>query len=242
MPAEIRLLLVDAPLLARRCLASVCEQHRGFRLVADAGSGDEVASQLPALRRLRPTVAVVDPGVPGGAQLLAALRRELPGCAVIALAQPGTDGLEVGRALKAGVRGYVTKDCEPEDILRAIERVHAGQLVVHHAAADAVGRHLGGAAAPGAARGHGGDLTPRERDVLALVTQGKTNPEIARQLSVTEHTVKGHVANLLRKLGRDNRVQLAAYGTRHHLQAAPSSADGAPSPSDGGGRRASAGR
>ena len=232
MPAEVRLLLVDAPLLSRRCLASICKRRRGLRLVAEAGSGREVGDQLPSLRRLRPNVAVVDPGVPGGgAELLATLCRELAGCAVVALAEPSTDALAVTRALKAGARGYVTKDCEPEDVLRAIERVHAGQLVVHHAAAETVRRQLGGTTPAGTA---GGELTPRERDVLALVTQGKTNPEIARELSVTEHTVKGHVAKILRKLGCDNRVQLAAYGTQERLQGTRPSTGRRRHPSTGG--------
>ena len=127
------------------------------------------------------------------------------------------DGI-VGRALEAGARGYLDKHCEIDDLVRSIERVHLGELVVAPSVAEAAVKDL--------ARGQARDPTPsgisaRQADVARLVAQGWTNQEIARELCITEHTVKAHLARILAKLGLGNRVQLATYALENGLLAPP---------------------
>jgi two-component system response regulator DesR len=140
MVEPIRILLVEIPTLSRRCLAALLNRRRGFRVVGEAASGPHALEQA---RRLAPDIALVEPAVPGGGpRLVAQLCRDTPCGAVLVLTLGGAAGA-ARRALEAGARGYLEKDCEPEELVRAIERVRAGDLIVAQAAADAVLRGLG---------------------------------------------------------------------------------------------------
>jgi NarL family two-component system response regulator LiaR len=105
------------------------------------------------------------------------------------------------------------KDCEPETLVDAIYRAHRGEFVMEPGLARAMLEDR--------TAGHSkvGDesLTPRELEVLDLVARGRSNPHIARELVITEHTVKSHLAKLMSKLGRENRVELATYATQHGM-------------------------
>lgn len=204
-------MLVDASTLLRRSLAALLGRKRRLRIVGEASSGRQALADVAASQ---PQVIVVDPELPeGGPTLVAELRRGFPACEVIVLS-PGADGASASRALQAGARGYLQKDCEPEALVDAIYRVHDGELVVSQAVASAVVQDLGG----GQARREGStSLTRREIEVLGLVAHGHTNQSIARELVITEHTVKAHMAKILSKLGLENRVQLATYATEHGI-------------------------
>ncbi len=208
----IRLLVIDAPRLARRALAVTLNRRRRLAVVGDTGSGTEARTLA---RSLVPDVALVEPAIPdGGAELVADLSRQVPGCAVAVFIAEG-GGAVAGPALQAGARACITKDCDVEDLARTIERVREGELVVAPALAESVAAELGRGAGPE----RSGVLTAREREVLTLVARGLTNLEIAASLCITEHTAKGHLAKILRKLGLDNRVQLATYALHHGLAA-----------------------
>lgn len=209
MLARVRVFLVDRPTLFRRSLGALLHRRRGLQVVGEADNGAQALAQA---RVLRPDVLVVEPAVPGGGPpLIAALDREVGGCAVLVLTDEG-DQKAVGLALRAGARGYLHKDCEPDDLVRAIHCVQAGELVVTRNVISAVLRAPGEASA-----GEPGGLTQREFEVLQLVTRGCRNAEIARGLVVSEHTVKAHLANILYKLGLRNRVELAAFALQHGL-------------------------
>lgn len=215
LPTAIRLLLVDSSPLFRRALAALLNRRRDLRVVGEAGSAAEA---LARARSLRPDVVVVEPELPdGGPHLVAALAREPPGYAVLALAL-GHDETTASELLQAGARGYLLRDCEPEDLVRAIQRVHAGELIV---APTVVARVLQDAAGEPARSADSLALTEREREVVGLVARGCTNAQIARALTITGHTVKGHLARILGKLGLENRVQLAIYALHHGLAAPP---------------------
>jgi DNA-binding NarL/FixJ family response regulator len=215
MPNSVRLLLIDTPMLPRRSLAALLNRRRGFHVVGEAETGSSAVHQA---RALQPDVAVVELDVPdGGPQLVADLSREAPGCAVLVLTQ-GNEGRAATRALQAGARGYLDKNCEPDDLVRTIERVRTGELVVAPRVAAAVVRELSGEPSRGPASN---GLTEREIEVLRLVAYGRTNPEIARELCITQHTVKGHLSNILNKLGLENRVQLATYAMQLGLAEPP---------------------
>ena len=212
-PADdrIRVMLVDGSTLLRRCLAALLRRRRRLEIVAEAENGRQALAQAISAQ---PTIVVVDPVVPeGGPTLIADLCNSLPQCSVIALTD-SSDGVTASRALQAGARGYLHKDCEPDALVDAIYRVRDGGLVVAPALASAVVQDLGGGEARGEAPGA---LTRREVEVLRLVALGHTNQSIARELIVTEHTVKAHLAKILSKLGLENRVQLATYATQRGL-------------------------
>jgi NarL family two-component system response regulator LiaR len=216
----IRLLIVDSQTLLRRCLIMFLNRRRGLEVVGEAATGAEAQALAQALQ---PDVAIVEPGLPdGGADLVAGLVLAAPTCAVLVLAVE-TRPDAASRMLGAGARGYLQKTCEPDDVVQAVERVHRGELVVASQGAETVLSELSGEST----RGAGPDaLSPREFDVLRLITQGQTNSEIARELSITEHTVKGHLGKILAKLGLDNRVQVATYAVQQGLDslAEPSAA------------------
>jgi DNA-binding NarL/FixJ family response regulator len=211
----IHLLLVDSPTLHRRSLAAVLNRRRSLHVVAEAATGREAIAHV---RALQPDVAVVEPQVPGGgSSLIADLCQEGPSCAVLVLTR-SNDENEVRQALQAGARGYLDMDREIEDLVRAIERVNAGELVVAQLAANTVLKELSGDPSSGA---RPGGLTTRELEVLRLVAQGRTNPQIAQELYITEHTAKAHLAKILNKLELNNRVQLATYAMQQGLTPLP---------------------
>ena len=216
MPEPTRVLLVDNSALFRRCLADQLNHQPDLQVVGDTATGADAVAQA---RALQPDVVVLDTAVPeGGLRLVEDLCRETPRCAVLVLALGDEEG-GAGQALRAGARGYLQKDSESSefgDVVRAIKRVQMGELVVAPTAVEAVLRDLRGESArePGL-----GGLSPREHEVLRLVAQGRSNAEIARALHITEHTVKGHLAKILRKLALANRVQLATYAMQHGLAA-----------------------
>ena len=207
----LRLLLVDYDTLFRRCLADQLQQQPGLQVVGQAVAPSDAVAQA---RSCQPDVVVLDPTMPdGGPPLVAELCRAAPAGAVLVLTLDSGQG-DASPLLRAGARGYLQKNCEActfEDIVLAIHRVHAGELVVAPAAAAGVLEELRGEATR---TPRGRELTGREDEVLQLVAQGRTNAEIARALCITEHTVKGHLVKILRKLGLENRVQLATYAVR----------------------------
>ncbi|HEX8968244.1 MAG TPA: response regulator transcription factor [Chloroflexota bacterium] len=227
MAESIRVLLIDQPLLSRRCLGAYLQRQRGLRVLADTGSGK---AGLALARTQRPDVVIVEPAVPeGGRDLIADLTQSNPGGAVVALTDgTGESGvISVAQALQAGARAYIEKACEPGDLARAIHRVAHGEVVVS-VKAEAIATEVtaGGLASP-----PGPSLTSREREVVRLVAAGFTNAEIARTLCITEHTAKGYLAQMLRKLELGNRVQLATFALQQGL--GPPAGLGAPAATPG---------
>jgi two-component system nitrate/nitrite response regulator NarL len=205
----IRVLLVDHPGLSRHGLVALLTRRRGIRVVGEADTGVEA---LALARAVQPDVVIVETSVPGGGlKLVTDLSRELPGCATLVLTETSSDPA-VGGALQAGARGYLQKTCDPEDLVHTIERVHLGELVVAAHAAPVLNGH-------GRSQVRSEGLTERELEVLRLVARGRTNPGIAQDLGITEHTAKEHLGNILDKLGLENRVQVAAYAVHHGLAA-----------------------
>jgi two-component system, NarL family, response regulator LiaR len=116
-------------------------------------------------------------------------------------------------AVRAGAAGYLLKDVEPKELVSAIRTVHAGDALLHPAAAARVMAELVESSRPEPAA----LLTPRETEVLALIARGQPNKVIARELGVSEKTVKTHVSNVLGKLGVSDRTQAALYAVREGL-------------------------
>jgi DNA-binding NarL/FixJ family response regulator len=207
----IRVLLVDDDPLVRSGLRMMLAGAEDLEVVAEAGDGREV---LGAVDLHRPDVVLMDIRMPQldgiAATRLLAAQPDPP--AVIVLTTFDADEL-VLRALQAGAAGFLLKDTPPAEIVRAIERVHAGEgmlspTVTRQLIALVAGDSDAGARAD-RARELMATLSPRERDVALAVGRGHGNAEIAAALHLSVATVKGHVSRLLEKLEVDNRVQIA---------------------------------
>lgn len=207
----IRVLLVDDDALVRSGLKMMLSGAEGIAVVGEAGDGREV---LGALDRHRPDVVLMDIRMPvvDGIAATRLVREQPDAPAVVVLTTFDADEL-VLRALQAGAAGFLLKDTPPGEIVRAIERVHAGDAML----SPGVTRSLialvaGDGEAAGRARTARGlleGLSAREREVAVAVGQGKANAEIGAELHMSVPTVKAHVSRLLVKLELENRVQIA---------------------------------
>jgi two-component system NarL family response regulator len=200
----IRIMVVDDHPVVREGFAGMIGTEPDMRLVAEARSGEE-AQRL--FRQHRPDVTLMDLRMPGvnGVEAIRAIRREFPQSRFIILTTYDGDE-DIYRALEAGAQAYLLKDMLCDEILAAIRAVHAGQRRIP----AEVGTRL-------AERMSGLELSGREQQVLELVVKGQSNKEIAARLDITEATVKGHVTNILSKLGVTDRTQAAITALRRGL-------------------------
>jgi DNA-binding NarL/FixJ family response regulator len=209
----IRVLVVDDHAVVREGLRTFLGLQDGIEVVGEAGDGE---SAVRAAEALRPDVVLMDLVMPGlgGVGAMRELRRRLPGCRVIVLTSYAQDD-RLLPAIRAGAAGYLLKDAEPREIARAVRAAHAGEALLDPSVAARVVAAL---AAPEAAATAGAErLTPREREVLALLGRGLPNKRIARELGVSEKTVKTHVGHVLGKLGVTDRTQAALHAVRAGL-------------------------
>lgn len=205
------MVLVDAETILRQCLTIALNRRRGLQVVGEADSGDRGVAEV---RSLRPDVVVVDPSLSNeGPSLVAEISAAASGSAVIVLTN-SWERVEARETLLAGARGYLLKSSGLDDLVRMIERVHAGEMVLASGVADSVMNDLGAEQVRASSLD---GLTDRELEVLPLIAKGLTNSMIAGELFITEHTVKGHLGKILGKLGLSNRVQLAAYAQQQGL-------------------------
>ncbi|MCZ4102996.1 MULTISPECIES: response regulator [unclassified Streptomyces] len=213
--ARIRVLLVDDHQVVRRGLRTFLEVQGDIDVVGEAGDGDEGVARAG---ELRPDVILMDIKMPG-ADGISALRklRELGNPARVLIVTSFTEQRTIVPALRAGAAGYVYKDVDPEALAGAIRSVHAGHVLLQPEVADA----LLSQEFPGGGQGRGNALTEREREVLTLIADGRSNREIARALVLSEKTVKTHVSNILMKLDVSDRTQAALWAVRHGIGAPP---------------------
>ncbi|UJB45809.1 response regulator [Streptomyces sp. A1-5] len=205
----IRAMIVDDDALVRLGLADLLDGDAGIEVVAQASDGLHAIEQATAHRV---DVALVDVRMPRMDGIAATARlRALPHPPkVITLTTFDLDD-HVYDALAAGADGFLLKDTEPAEILRAVHLVAGGSAMLHPAAARRVidRFHATGRPQATAARARVGRLTQREHDVLALLAEGGTNADIAARLGMRESTVKAHVSRILAALEVTNRVQAA---------------------------------
>ena len=212
MPAEaIRVLVVDDHAVVREGLRAFLELQVGIEVVGEAADGEEA---LAAADRLRPDVVLLDLVMPRleGVRALRALRERLPGARVIVLTS-FLDDDKLLPALRAGAAGYLLKNAEPRELVRAVRVAHAGEALLDPVVAARLVESL----AAGEQDEPLDRLTPREREVLVLIGHGFPNKQIAQRLDVSEKTVKTHVGRLLAKLGVDDRTQAAVLAVRAGL-------------------------
>ena len=200
----IRILAVDDHALLREGIAALVGNQPDMGLVAEAVNGREA---VELFRKHQPDVTLMDLQMPemNGIDALSAIRGEFPEARIIVLTTY-TGDVQVFRALKAGARAYLLKGLLRKELIETIRAVHAGQKRLAPEIAAEVAEHA-----------TDDSLTPREIDVLRLIAGGNANKEIAAQLSLTEETVKGHVKNILAKLGAKDRTHAVTIGIKRGI-------------------------
>ncbi len=210
----LRILLVDDHEVVRLGLATLLEDTPGVSVVGEAGSAQEA---LRACERLAPDLVILDIRLPDqpGVDVCRRITELWPTIKVIILTSFASDDL-IADAITAGAAGYVLKQVGNEELLRAIEAVRRGEALLDPQVTQHVLRRIRRAERvldAGAFR----DLSPRELEVLLLVSQGKSNRQIAQDLGLSEKTVRNHVSNLLNKLLLSNRIELATFAVQHRI-------------------------
>ncbi|RLC76280.1 MAG: DNA-binding response regulator [Chloroflexi bacterium] len=208
-PSHIRVLIVDDHAMLRRGLATFLLSFDDLELAGEAANGAEA---LRLCEQLHPDVVLMDLMMPemDGSTATQLIRQRHPQVEVIALTSFREDELVQG-ALEAGAIGYLLKNVSADELAGAIRAAHAGRPTLAPEAAEALIHVATHSPEPG----H--NLTPREREVLALMIEGLTNPEIAKRLGVSRSTVKFHVSNILIKLGVENRTEAVVLAVQHNL-------------------------
>ncbi|HET6867805.1 MAG TPA: response regulator transcription factor [Solirubrobacteraceae bacterium] len=216
-PERIRILLVDDHAVVREGLRAFLALQDGFEIVGEAADGEEAVERAA---ELEPDVILMDLVMPklDGVSAMRELRRRGGGASnahVIVL----TSFLDDDRllpALEAGAAGYLLKNSQPTELARAVRAAQAGDAIIDPtAAARLVGVLSGSGQRRGGTRLD--QLTDREREVLALIAQGRANKRIALELGISEKTVKNHVGHVLAKLGVSDRTQAAVLAVQEGL-------------------------
>jgi NarL family two-component system response regulator LiaR len=207
----IRVLIADDHAVVRQGLRTFLELQDDIEVVAEAADGQEA---LAAARSLAPDVALIDLVMPrlGGIEAIRRLRERCPATRILVLTSFADDDT-VLPAVRAGAAGYLLKDVQPQELVGAIRTVHEGEALLAPAVATMLVEQLAAGEAPPQAPVE--QLTPREREVLAQLARGLPNKLIARELGVSERTVKAHVSHILAKLDLIDRTQAAVYAVRH---------------------------
>lgn len=190
----IRILVVDDHPMLREGVRAVIEAQQGFEIVGEAADGAEAAESF---RKLRPDVTLMDlqmPGV-GGIEAIGTIRSDFPDARIIVLTTYAGD-VQALRALKAGASGYLLKSALRKELIDTIRKVHAGRKHIPPEIAEQIAFHAADES-----------LSEREITILRLVSGGKANKQIARQLSISEETVKAHLKNIFAKLGATDRTE-----------------------------------
>jgi two-component system, NarL family, response regulator LiaR len=208
---EIRVLIADDHAIVRQGLRTFLELQEDIDVVGDAADGE---AALAGVQRHEPDVVLMDLVMPnlGGVEAIRRLRELRPETRVLVLTS-FLDDEKLFPAVRAGAAGYLLKDIEPAELVRAIRTVADGEALLHPAVAARLMEEFSDTERPVAEEA----LTAREREVLLAIARGLPNKQIALELGIAEKTVKTHVSSILSKLGLTDRTQAALYAVRAGL-------------------------
>jgi DNA-binding NarL/FixJ family response regulator len=211
--APIRLLIVDNHTLFRQGLVSLLQSEPGLQVIGEAAGGEEA---LKLAQELQPDVVLMDVKMPGmdGVEATRRLLEAMPHARVLMLTVSEEEE-NLFAAIQAGARGYILKNADADELLQAIQRVHAGEAMLSPLMTFRLLQALRSGGVPTLSSEL--PLTSREQDVFQLLVQGASNRQIAQSLMITENTVKTHVRNILEKLELRSRSEVAAYARRLNL-------------------------
>jgi DNA-binding NarL/FixJ family response regulator len=210
-----RILLVDDHEVVRLGLRALLDRHSQFEVVGEAGNAKDA---IDLVGRNRPDVVLMDIRLPGqsGIEACEEITHNFPDTKVIMLTSYAEDEM-LFSAIRAGASGYVLKQIGGEDLIHAIEAVGRGEALLDSAVTQRVFQEVRRAVKEEEASAFA-NLSTQERHVLLLVSEGKTNREIAKALFLGEGTVRNYVSSILSKLGVSNRAEAAAYAVEHNLR------------------------
>ena len=214
--SAIRVLIIDDHTLFRSGINLLLQRQEGFEVVGEAGDGLEGVKRA---KQLQPDVVLLDLHMPGtsGLVTIPLLREEAPQTQIIMLTV-SEDAEDLLEALRAGARGYLLKNSETDFLVDSIRRAANGESVMSSQMAGKLADAMRlGQKGTGQSEATPDKLTPREREIIAMLAGGASNKEIARTLDLAESTVKIHVQGILRKLNLASRVQAAVYAVEHGL-------------------------
>jgi len=201
---EIRVALVDDHAIVRQGLRAMIDREPDLRVVGEASSAQLATAMLD---RVRPGVVLLDLKLTAGSDcdglpLCATITQRYPDCRVLVLTSSAEEWL-ILEAIKQGAKGFVLKDVDLTELIRAIRAVNRGESAFDPRTAGVVVRWMHGTQRPGTAS----DITPREREILVLLARGLSNVAIGQRLYISAATVKFHVGNVMRKLGARRRAE-----------------------------------
>lgn len=208
----IRVLIADDHHVVRRGLLFFLKTQKDIEVVGEAKNGLEA---VELVEQLKPDIVLMDLVMPemDGIQATKKIKKKWPNIQVLMLTS-FSDKDHVVPAMEAGASGYQLKDIEPDDLVESIRQIMRGENTLHPEATTQLEEGL----REDETKPHiMNPLTPREQDVLAELTKGKSNREIASSLFVTEKTVKTHISNIFTKLQVQDRTQAALYAVKHNL-------------------------
>ena len=221
MEQHIRVLLIDDHTLFRSGIKALLQRQPGFEVVGEAGDALEGVKRA---KSLQPDVVLLDVHMPGmtGREAVGLIADEAPQARILMLTV-SEDMDDLLPALRAGAQGYLLKNIEIDYLIGTIRRALDGESVMSPQMTSKLMQSVRAAAPAPAAAAAAADererLSPREREILSLLTRGVSNKYIARELDVAESTVKIHVQSILKKLKLTSRVQAAVYAVEHGLAA-----------------------
>ncbi len=204
MNGPIRILIVDDHAMLREGVTAILQSESGIELVGEAQDG---AQAVERFRELRPDVTLMDLKMSGmnGVEAITAIRGEFPDARILVLTTYSGD-VQAVRALKAGATGYLLKSSMRKELLDAIRDVHRGRRHLHRDVAGEIALHV-----------IDEDLSEREVSVLQLVSVGKANKQIARDLGLSEETVKGYLKTIFAKLDVADRTHAVTVAARRGI-------------------------
>jgi two-component system response regulator DevR len=213
--AKYRIIIVDDHEVVRLGLKSLLERHPQFDIVGEAATAREALEQVS---RQKPDVVLMDIRLPGmsGIEACEEITKNYPETKVVMLTSYAEDEM-LFSAIRAGASGYVLKQIGGEDLVKAIESVGRGEAMLDSAVTQRVFQEVRKAVKDEEASAFA-NLSQQEKNVLLLVSEGRTNREIAKLLFLGEGTVRNYVSSILSKLGVSNRAEAAAYAVEHNLR------------------------
>ena len=211
----MRVLIIDDHALFRVGLKGLLEQ-RNIEVVGAAAHG---AEGIELAAQLKPDIILLDLRMPdmGGLEVLPLLRKEHPSTPVVMLTTSNEEK-DLIKSLRTGAQGYLLKDMEPDELVGALRDIEKGKNVVAQDLTDALARMVQGETSLEDNDGPFSTLTPREHEILCLLAEGQSNKLIARNLGISDGTVKLHVKAILRKLGIHSRVEAAVIAVEQGLR------------------------
>jgi DNA-binding NarL/FixJ family response regulator len=214
---SMRVLVADDHALFRKGVVSLLRHTAGFTVVGEARDGREAVAKAQGLL---PDVVVMDVYMSemGGLEATRQITATVPSVKIVILTVSEEDHV-LFEAVKAGAHGYLLKDVEPEELFRTLRGAVQGEAFITPSMAARILGEFTRQARP--AQGAAAALTPREREVLALLTRGAVNKEIAVALHISGNTVKNHLKSIMEKLHAENRVQVVARALRQGLVRPP---------------------